>query len=100
MTTSEEMAIAVLRGDLGAAAALADSLREQAEEGLLTIPPVKRVKVSVGRFHVVAYVSNLDAEVDVHGFRGSVEDWIREGGVLVCQGIDRIELYELPEYDG
>lgn len=99
MTTIEEMAMAALRGDIGAAMALADSLREQKEEGLITVEPVKRVKFDTGRYHVIAYMSDemtkAEAVVDAAAFRGSVEDWIREGGVLVVQGFTRIELYEL-----
>jgi hypothetical protein len=97
MTTLESMAIAVLRGDLAAARALADSLREEHSEGMMELPPVHRIKCDRDKLRVIVFCP-IEVVIDKRGIHEVVEKWIAGNGskTLAVQGVERIELYEMP----
>lgn len=98
LTTEEEMAIEILRGNRGAAKALSDKLQEEYADGATIVPNVRKITVPVDQLRVVVYMGRSDADVVVDPmFRVQIEEWIRDGGVLMCSSyIDRVEIYELP----
>lgn len=102
MTTAEAMAVAVLKGDLVAARALADLLAETVDE-VRVLPVVRvadpdRIKAMVffreGTAPLTPEASNLVGE--------AVLNWLRLPArrVLTVQDVDRIELYEVPAVAG
>ncbi len=103
MTTAESMAVAVLKGDLVAARALADLLMEEYQGGAKEIPVHKR-KLTVNKKHIRAAVflkQQVDTLENINHIRNNISDWLsrkpKESHVIVCNAmIDRIELYELP----
>lgn len=98
MTTLEEMAIAVLKGDIAAARALADSLREEHSTGMMELPPVHKIKYDVDKVRVVAFVPmDVDIVINHTEIQRAVRDWISgKDTVLTLLGVSRIELYEIP----
>jgi hypothetical protein len=97
---AEQMAIAVLKGDISAAQALADLLSEQVNTTKCQIPPVHRLTTSVDKLRVVIYVKD---DVAVHSedrdhIVVTTGQWLsgKSNAPLLLQGIDRIELFELP----
>lgn len=92
------MALDILRGNSSAADAYADMRREQQEQGLVPLSRIQRLTCEIDKILVVAYVddSNGPVVVDTVAFRASIEDWLREDGVLVLHHIRRIDLYERP----
>lgn len=100
LTTEEEMALAVLRGDHGAAAALADKLIEDRASGT-QIPEVKRITCTdPDRIRVVVYydesVLTGNNRPDIPNTLKAVDQWLHKGVPLLLVGVSRIELYELP----
>jgi hypothetical protein len=101
LTTAEMMAVEVLRGDLGAARALADYLVENIASGGQEVLPVRSIQVDRKRVRVVLFV-NPDAFLDEsppnrEGLQSAVDRWLEGVEPLALVGIDRIEIYELPE---
>lgn len=102
MTTAEQMALEVLRGDLVAAKALADLLLENVAHGEVPILRIKTLTVSdPSRLRVVIYFGKeyeLTREM-IERTEVIVKNWLRANGstVLLIQGVDRIEIYELPK---
>jgi hypothetical protein len=103
MTTAEQMALEVLRGDLVAAKALADLLLENVAHGEIPVLRVKTITVSdPSRLKVLLYYSDTGYELTedrILRFEGCIKDWLRVGGptVLTLMGVDRMEIYELPK---
>lgn len=96
MTTLEEMAIAVLRGDIATARALADSLREEHSEGMMELPPVTKLKCDVGKLRIVLF-AGPDAIFNTERTEQAVKDWISgKNAALLLTGVTKIELYEMP----
>lgn len=97
MTTAELMALAVLKGDLDAAAQLADLLLENRNETSRQLPPVTRLTADAGGLRVIAYVA-AGAVVMAAGIEEAVRRWLAgQELALILSGIDRVELYEIPE---
>lgn len=98
---AESMALAVLKGDLAAARALADLLLEDWKGGARELPPIRRLSADSGRLRVIVYfplmVGDAEVDLDVDGVREAVRAWLDGGETLLLQGADRVELYELPE---
>jgi hypothetical protein len=99
MTTLEAMALAVLKGDLAAARALADSLREEYGEGGIELPPVRKITASPERLRVVAHFPlSPDIEVDDDSVKRGIVEWLTgKTRVLGLVGCERFDLYEFPE---
>ncbi len=101
LSTAQQMALAVLMGDLDAALPLADCLLEEHGRGGRKLVPVHKVTCSLDRVRVVAYVDHrlgTDVIVDREGFRNEVQNWLHgEHNPMALKGIDRIEVYEMPE---
>ena len=103
-STAEAMAIAVLRGDFVAAAALADFLVTNLPLGARELKPVKLV-AGRDRLRVVANVTDwrmvegteYATNNTINNIRDSIDDWLRNGQTLLLPPWLRIELYELPE---
>lgn len=119
-STLQQLCVAVLCGDDGAKFALYDHLKEEYESGRLDhalLLPVTKIDVPLDRLRVAVFVGNSrhrlgeaeadePFEVDVEEIRMDVVNWmlgfVMQGGAvvhspLVLQGIDRIEVYQLPE---
>jgi hypothetical protein len=102
------MAVAVLKGDLIAAHALADLLMDEYSEGAKEILPVRRISMDVSHVRAIVYVRNFPPavptlEIDGAGIKRAVREWLQgptcpEGdpGPLVLINVDRVELFELP----
>lgn len=98
-TTEEVMAIEILKGNKYAAKALADKLQEEYADGATLLPPVQKITVPIDQLRVVVYMRHSDADVVVDpAFRVQIEEWIREGGVLMCSNVDRLEIYQMPTW--
>lgn len=101
LSVAEQMAVAVLKGDMDAARMLADKLVDDIQNGVNELLPVKQIKTSVKNIRVAVYfpvtVDGHQVGVDLDNTREAVREWLEEGGPLVLLGADRIELYELPE---
>ncbi len=99
MTTAENMALAVLRGDLAAARALCDVLMESETYATKPIPPVRHVKVDRGRLRVLVTIP-LDAGSSVHFNRDEIHEavnrWLNGDENLILVGC-HLELFEMPE---
>lgn len=101
-TTAEAMALAVLRGDLAAARALADYLLENVNGGAIEIPPIKVLRHDHKNLRVVLRTYEClggDCTVDALETERAVTDWLEGKQHLVLKGM-HIELYELPEVAG
>jgi hypothetical protein len=105
MTTAEQMALEVLKGDSVAAKALADLLLENVAHGEIPVLTVKTLSISdPSRLRVVLYFK----EGEEHSYERIIQleryvrEWLGSGhlGVLSLQGVDRIEIYELPKSEG
>jgi hypothetical protein len=100
LTDMEMMAVAVLKGDMGAAAALADEVVGRLRDGTY-IPPIRKghiEDVDNLRFFVFMKDLQVDEEVDMESIRNSLLQWVNGGedlNALVLQGVDRIEVYEI-----
>lgn len=97
ISQAEAMALAVLRGDMAAARALADHLMEEYNAGSREIPPVKKLVVNRKNLRAVfrTYESlGADVLIDVDQLRSAYEAWVDDGGCLILIGC-HIELYEL-----
>lgn len=99
MSTAEQLALAVLKGDNGAMEMLLDSLLQDRKSTAGILTPIHKITVDRKRLRVVAYVSeSLGADVllDRDHITSSVAAWL-DGitSVLILQGFSRIELYEL-----
>ena len=97
MTTAESMALAVLKGGLVAARALADLLMQEYSEGAKEMLPFKKLPFDVGRARVIVYLdgdTRLD-ERDALPPEQAVADWLAGIGPLILCGIDRVEVYEI-----
>ena len=101
MTTAEAMAVAVLKGDLVAARALADHLCETEPDRERQLLPIKTFKVDATNVRGIAFTMpelGNDVLIDVEGFRQTFDQWLRgEIRFMPTVGISRIELYEFPE---
>lgn len=104
MTTAEAMAVAVLKGDLTAARALAEHLTEEYATGWPVLP-VHKITCSPDRIRVAVFLreGTDEAAVDWEMLRTSIRSWVSHdvdpGDALVLLRVERIELYELPEYN-
>lgn len=100
MAEAEKMALAVLKGDVAAACALADALRDEHGEGRVTIPHVKTITANRDRLQAVLTTQeSLGGDVEIRdgpGLQRLVEEWLRgELKVLTLVGLN-MALYELP----
>lgn len=97
LAAAEQMAMAVLRGDTGAARQLADYLCEEYSRGAVEIPPLRKICTEVGRLRIAVYVTEerlnpkLTREVAT-----AVTQWVNGGDVLILPAGYRLELYEMP----
>jgi hypothetical protein len=103
VTTAEVMALAVLKGDLTAARALAESLMEDYEANGHELPPVTKITAPIEKVRVAVYLSSDETDQrlipdELQAVRENVLNWLRgDANILIMTGIDRIELYELPD---
>lgn len=99
MTTAQRMAIAVLLGDDEAALPLADLLQET--EGGEQVLPSRKVTCSRDRLRCLVYIEDNTpglSEEDVQRVQREVTNWLDQGQLpLLLSGIDRIDLFEMPE---
>ena len=104
LSTAECMAVAVLRGDTAAARGLADLLVEEYGEGAVEIKPLKLTvsKKNGGRLRALVFVRR-GAEVDTDQIRQlcrQTESFLNSDDIapraLALQGVERVELYEIP----
>ncbi len=101
LTTAENMALAVLRGDMIAARQLADYLLESYSGGAVEVPAVKKVTCERDRLRVVVYLkegNSPESDEEYHAAQQFVNHWLaNENNPLILNGVDRIELFELPK---
>lgn len=103
MTTAEAMAVAVLKGDMVAARALADLLQEQYNTGAKEIPPIKHLKVDRSRLRAVFFADpDLGQGVgfDMTALQIAYDNWLAGREPLGLVGVSRVEFYEMPEQPG
>ncbi len=97
MTTAEQMAIAVLKGDMTAARALADLLCDEVNIGSRVHKPNKVVG-NHRHYQCIAYLKdtaeNIEDKNVAYGVRISLEEWVEQGGVLMLREVDRVEIYD------
>lgn len=97
MTTEEEMAVAVLKGDLASAKALADWLVNDSPLAYVTIPPLQKLEVAANEFRAVLYVDSIlemnESQIDAH--LREAKNWLLNGKVLILQKGIRVELYQV-----
>jgi hypothetical protein len=109
MTTAERLALAVLKGDKDAVAALWDAVGEEHgfyEGGVRgqILVPIRRLKIDAPAERLRAFVylrEGLDpTEEWVERMEQGIEEWMRGDSLhaAIVLGIERIELYELPEF--
>lgn len=98
LTTAQKLALAVLMGDVEAALPLADCVLEEHGKGGERLEPVRKVTCSLDRVRVIAYAEDKDGIWDDVAFEAIVQSWLRgERASLALIGVDRIEVYEMPE---
>lgn len=101
LSTAQMMALEVLKGDLTAAKMLADALVEEFSVDAVHLPPIQKINCSYRNIRVVFYLcSDVDpSEVNLQDITNRIQDWLlgRVTGGLVLRGIDRLELYQLPD---
>lgn len=99
LDTAQRLALAVLQGDKAAAKQLADMITETHTQTVRELVPVQKITASADRVRVVAFADDPHS-VDLGGstLEVEVERWLRgERKSLGMYGINRIEIYELPE---
>jgi hypothetical protein len=103
MTTMEQMAIEVLKGDLEVARMLADCLLQDTvefEDGSkaekLHKPVMLKQVVDVQDLRVVVHVENEgDVEIDRPEIEMAVHRWITLGEPLILLNVARMDVYEM-----
>ncbi len=101
LTTEEEMAVEILKGNMTAATALAQKLCDDMAAGV-RLPPINKITCDVSKLRVVVYFpSRIDGEhveIDTAGTQEGLDNWLNGSAdnPLILQGAERIELYELP----
>jgi hypothetical protein len=98
LTTAQALALAVLRGDTEAIGPLVDHLADTMQYSPKQMPPVRQVTCDRDRLRGIFYVSDPRAVVDTVGLTNAYHEWLLYGEPMVLTGIDRVELYELPEW--
>lgn len=96
MTTDHEsMAIEILKGEMAAAYALADSIREAQEGGYVYVQPLQRIVAEHSGVRAVAYMDAvpMGGAIDPVVVRVAMEEWLREGGVLMIRFCRRLDVY-------
>lgn len=101
LSVAEQMAVAVLRGDVDAARALADHLLNELQAGAVRIKPTRKVTVTSDRIRVCLFFP-LGTDVagtlaDDQNLQANVEAWLDSGQALVLVGATHMEVYEMPE---
>lgn len=103
LTSAEQLAIAVLRGDESAIAPLVDCVLETIDGTKKIVRPLKHI-TNLERLKIVAFVDPAfgpDVQVDVPGLNKAISNWLLGSTAaveaLVLVGMNRIEMYELPE---
>ncbi len=99
LSTAERLALAVLNEDKEAVKMLVDCLQEDMgpEWSRYQVSPVKKITVPLERLRVAVYV-NEDATIDRDDLEAAIRGWLLGNRIgLGLTGIDRIEIYELPE---
>jgi hypothetical protein len=106
MTNAELLAIAVLKGDECAVVGLVDAILEaRAEAGggeAMPMRTVQRLSVPVGRVRVAAFMkdrASLPSRQEQDRLRNELRAWIcgDRTQIVLFYGVDRIEIYEVPE---
>lgn len=105
MTTEEELAIAVLRGDRLAAKALADMVLENHVAGT-EVPPIQDLPFSLHgpierqNLRIVLY-ANSEVEWNRQGVNEAISEWLygSPSQPLLLTGVNRMEIYRLKEED-
>lgn len=95
MTTAEAMAVAVLKGDLAAARALADHLLEEYGRGAEDLVPVRKVVADADKIRVALFFP-AEAELDYDQTYHAVDNWVTRGHHLLLRGCERMDVYEFP----
>src|SRR5262245_26504652 len=97
MTTKEALALAVLRGDDAAAAALADEVISTVDRSEIQVLRVKKVDVPLARGREALFAESEDTEYDREYVEQVVRHWLRGSQVVLpLSGFTRMEVYELP----
>jgi len=101
LSDAERMALAVLRGDLDTARALADHIINDLQ-GTVKVIVVERNKINLqsGRVRCLIFVKDdaaMDEDERANLIRAVSRFMTGETNILGLTGIDRVEFYELPE---
>lgn len=97
MTTAEQLAVAVLRGDESAARGLVDCLLESWQGAARTVKPVRLTTDTVG-LRMIVYVKEDHVIGNASELHRRCLKWLEgRGRVLMLRGADRVEVYQLPE---
>ncbi len=99
MTTAEQMAIAVLKGEMDTARILAAMLLDNAPLDATQQPAIKgRLTVNRGKLRVVLFAKDGDVTWNYEETQREVRNWLDGRSSCLClHGIDRIEFYELAD---
>lgn len=101
MTTAEAMAIAVLKGDMVAARALADHLLEDYPPGGRELPPLTKIRTDAADVRVVLWLRDgirATGEL-IREAHETIADWLDDGQTLVLPPeISRLDIYEIDRH--
>jgi hypothetical protein len=105
LTVEQYMAVAVLKGDMTTARILADKLCEHWAAGQQILTPVQIIDCPIERVRVAVFwdwKAISDPDWNIHrqpdeDIASAVRNWLEHGTVITFAGIERIELYQLPE---
>lgn len=103
LSTAQQLAVAVLQGDLDAVAPLLDHLTELSTADGRRLVPLKSLQTGdPDRLRAVFYFSDpytLDSNDLANTVQQAWRDWLSgRSRVLGISGIDRLEVYEVPEH--
>lgn len=97
LSSAESMAIAVLRGDLAAARALADMLVNECKDGLVPVPSIRRLTTDVRRLRFLVQTPSDRPSPDHEHIQRCLHDWLATDSSLITMPDDwELHVYELP----
>jgi hypothetical protein len=98
MTTAEKLALAVLKGDDDAVWPLIDALMETTEPNSRRLPPIRKLTCAREKLRVAVFcrLGHPLPRDTVEGLTQIIEDWLVNDRPIIMNGVERLELYELP----
>ena len=103
MTIAEQMAIAVLKGNMVEALVLADHLLEEYNNAKgFYLPKLKEIPYNLDNIRVVLFMrSDIEHDqIDFGGTERALRSWLRGGdNPFILVGVERMEIYEIRQPD-